>query len=85
MSGNPFVLSNTFSKTNARSYILRTIFVTEKQEIFLAAKTFQLFARNILNLISIDFKLFLITRNFTRKLSERSSLLKTERKDFCEA
>ena len=44
MSGDPFVLSNTFSKTNARSYILRTIFITEKREIFFAAKTFELFA-----------------------------------------
>ena len=85
MSGNPFVLSNTFSKTNARSYTLRTIFVTEKDEIFLAAKTLQLFARNLLNLISTDFKLFLVIQNFARKLSERSSLLQTERKRFCEA
>ena len=69
MSGYPFLLSNTFSKTNDRSYILRTIFITEIQEIFMAAKTFQL-----------DFKLFLIIQNFTRKLSERSSLLRTERK-----
>ena len=80
MSSDPLVLSNTFSKTNARSCILRTIFITAKQEIFLAAKTFQLFARNILNLISTDFKLFLIIRNFTRKLSEMSSFLPTERK-----
>ena len=40
MSGGPFVLSNTFSKTNDRSFILRAIFITEKQESFLAAKTF---------------------------------------------
>ena len=53
-------------------YIVRTISITEKQETFLAAKTFQLFLRNILNLISTDSKLFLIIQNFTSKLSERS-------------
>ena len=64
------VLSNTFSKTNDKSYILTNIHVTEKQEIFLAAKTFQLFASIVINLISTDFKQFLVIPNFTWKLRE---------------
>ena len=72
MSGDPFVLSYTFSKKNDSSYTLTNIIhVTEKQEIFLAAETFQLFASNVMNLISTGFKLFLVIPIFTRKLKER--------------
>ena len=72
MSGDPFVLSYTFSKTNDRSYTLTNIIhVAEKQQIFLAAETFQLFESNVMNLISTDFKLFLVIPIFTWKLKER--------------
>ena len=71
MIGDPLVLSNTCSKTNDRSYALTNIYVTEKQGIFLAAKTFQLLASNVMNLISTDFNLFLVIPNFTWKLRER--------------
>ena len=70
MIGDPLVLSNTFSKTNDKSYILKNIHVTERQEIFLAT-TFQLFASNVMNLKSTDFKLFLVIPNSTWKLRQR--------------
>ena len=71
MSDDALVLSHTLTKTNDRSYILTNIPVTEKQEIFLPAKTFQLFASNVMNLMSTDFNLFLAIPNFTRKLRKR--------------
>ena len=71
MSGYPLVLSNTFSKANDRSYILTNIHVTEKQEILLPEKTSHLFASNVMNLITTDFKPFLVMPNFTWKLRKR--------------
>ena len=65
MSGDPLVLSHTFSKTNDRSYILTNIDVTEKQEFFLAAKTFQRLASNVMNFTSTDFNLFLVMAKLT--------------------
>ena len=61
MNGDPLV----FSKTNDRSYVLTNIHITEKQEIFFAAKTFQIFASNVMNLIITDFSLFRVIPNFT--------------------
>ena len=42
-----------------------------KARNFLGNKTFQLFASNVMNLISTDFKLFLVIPNFTWKLRQR--------------
>ena len=83
MIGDPLVLSNTFSKTNDKSYILKNIHVTEKQEIFLATKLFfQLFASNVMNLISTDFKLFLVIPNFTCKLRQRLLYYRLKENNF---
>ena len=67
MNGDPLV----FFKTNDRSYILTNIHITEKQEIFLAAKTFQIFSSNVMNLISTDFNLFHVTPNLKWKFREQ--------------
>lgn len=67
MNGDPLV----FSKTNDRSYVITNIHITEKQEIFLAAKTFQIFASTVMNLISTGFNLFRVIPNFTWKFRER--------------
>ena len=74
MRGDPIVFSNTFSKANDRSYILTNIHVTEKQEILLAAKSFHLFASNVMNLISTDFNPFLV---MPKEVKGAASLLVT--------
>lgn len=71
---DPLVLSNTFSKANDRSYILTNIHVTEKQEILLAAKTSHLFPSNVMNLITTDFKPFLV---MLKEVEGAASLLVT--------